>query len=287
MTPEERLNENQKFNRAYEMRRGDVNPLVGFFDGLDRALTGRYQRRLPPSGLTAAQQKALIEGTEGAAARVARIKAESDALVDAARKDPNHPYHNLFQQAPVTLSDDASARESALTAMRQQYAPGSQFFETEAGQAMIQQAKNNQYTGDAAGLAEFNMNQRKVGIGAIDEIIDAMGYAGTPMEEWARANEGLALREYNKKFGGPAEYAGTGPSDEEIKAAMEAGQFFPSEGSPNPLGKTGENRETNTAQTEALQQGQRRPFVSDEAMPVLRGKSDFYNEYKKFAQKTQ
>ena len=177
--------------------------------------------------------------------------------------------------------------ESALTAMRQQYAPGSQFFETEAGQAMIQQAKNNQYTGDAAGLAEFNMNQRKVGIGAIDEIIDAMGYAGTPMEEWARANEGLALREYNKKFGGPAEYAGTGPSDEEIKAAMEAGQFFPSEGSPNPLGKTGENRETNTAQTEALQQGQRRPFVSDEAMPVLRGKSDFYNEYKKFAQKTQ
>ena len=175
-------------------------------------------------------------------------------------------------QPPATgLSDDVSARESALTAMRQQYAPGSQFFETDAGQAMIQQAKNNQYTGDAAGLAEFNTNQRKVGIGAIDEIIDAMGYAGTPMEEWARANEGLALREYNKKFGGPAEYAGTGPSDEEIKAAMEAGQFFPSEGSPNPLGKTGEARETNTAQTQALQGRQERPFVSDEAMPQLRG----------------
>ena len=277
MTPEERLNENQKFNRAYEMRRGDVNPLVGFFDGLDRALTGRYQRQLPPSGLTAAQQKALIEGTEGATARVARIKAESDALVDAARKDPNHPYHNLFQQAPVILSDDASARESALTAMRQQYAPGSQFFETDAGQAMIQQAKNNRYEGDAAGLAEFNMNQRKVGIGAIDEIIDAMGYAGTPMEEWARANENLALREYNKRFGNS--YAGTGPSDEEIKVAMESGQYFPSEGSPNPLGKTGEARESNMAQVAAVQQNQERPFVAEESEPKLRGK-DLMNMYK-------
>lgn len=156
-------------------------------------------------------------------------------------------------QPPATgLSDDVSARESALTAMRQQYAPGSQFFDTDAGKAMIEGARNNQYTGDAAGLAEFNLNQRKVGIGAIDEIIEAMGYEG-PMADWARANEGLALREYNKKFGGPAEYAGTGPSDEEIKAAMEAGQFSPSAGSPNPLGETGMARKSNTAETAAAQ----------------------------------
>ena len=40
-------NDNQRFNREYLMRRGEVNPLVGFFDGLDRTLTGRYQRQLP------------------------------------------------------------------------------------------------------------------------------------------------------------------------------------------------------------------------------------------------
>ena len=182
-------------------------------------------------------------------------------------------------QPPATgLSDDVSARESALTAMRQQYAPGSQFFETDAGKAMIEGAKTNQYTGDAAGLAEFNLNQRKVGIGAIDEIIDAMGYEG-PMADWARANENLALREYNKKFGGPAEYAGTGPSDEEIKAAMEAGQFLPSKGSPNPLGETGMARESNTAQTAQAQpidvqaaNSQEAANYAESGVPGLQGK---------------
>jgi len=182
-------------------------------------------------------------------------------------------------QPPATgLSDDVSARESALTAMRQQYAPGSQFFDTDAGKAMIEGARTNQYTGDQAGLAEFNLNQRKVGIGAIDEIIDAMGYEG-PMADWARANENLALREYNKKFGGPAEYAGTGPSDEEIKAAMEAGQFSPSAGSPNPLGETGMARESNTAQMAQAQptdvQAANTQEAADYAMsgvPGLKGK---------------
>ena len=86
------------------------------------------------------------------------------------------------------------------------------------------------------------------------------------MEEWAQANEGLALREYNKKFGGPAEYAGTGPSDEEIKAAMEA-LILPVRRWPNPLGKTGEARGNQLAQTQALQGRQERPFVSDELCP--------------------
>ena len=249
---------------------------------------GGYTIPVATSGLTEEQQKALIEGTEGATARVARIKAESDALVDAARKDPNHKYHNLFRQAPVILSDDTSARESALTAMRQQYAPGSQFFETDAGKAMIEGARTNQYTGDAAGLAEFNLNQRKVGIGAIDEIVDAMGYEG-PMADWARANEGLALREYNKKFGGPAEYAGTGPSDEEIKAAMAAGQFSPAAGSPNPLGETGMARESNTAQmAQAQPVDQQRQLNLDEVqqymnsgVPGLKGKGMLGNQLAK------
>ena len=263
---------------------GAANELLGLAGGFlgdlgrqgERLINeaGGYTIPVATSGLTKEQQKALIEGTEGAAARVARIKAESDALVDAARKDPNHQYHNLFQQAPVILSDDASARESALTAMRQQYAPGADLWATDAGKEMIQAAKSNQYEGDAAGLPEFYANQRKVGTGAMPEIIDAMGYTGA-MAEWAKANPALAMREYNKKFGGPAEYAGTGPSDEEIKAAMDAGNFFPSEGSPNPLGKTGEARESNTAQTESIQNAKRQAIKNEslnaiEAIEALR-----------------
>ena len=204
--------------------------------------------------------------------------AETPGLVGGM---PVEPTTFTTGQPPATgLSDDVSARESALTAMRQQYAPGSQFFETDAGKAMIEGARTNQYTGDAAGLAEYNLNQRKVGIGAIDEIIEAMGYEG-PMADWARANEGLALREYNKKFGGPAEYAGTGPSDEEIRAAMAAGQFSPSAGSPNPLGETGMARESNTAQmAEAQPVDQQRQLNFDEVqkymdsgVPGLNGKA--------------
>ena len=90
-----------------------------------------------PSGLTAEQQKSLIEGTEGATARVARIKAESDALVDAARKDPSHQYHKLFQQAPVVLADDVDARDSSI-AVSLKYAPGADLWASDAGKEMIQ-----------------------------------------------------------------------------------------------------------------------------------------------------
>ncbi len=241
-------------NQNYGM--GPLNELLGLAGGFGRNMEQVINRAggySTPSRLTPEQQKALADSVN-----------EADA--------------NLFTQQGAVLSDDSDSRQSALTAMRQQYAPGSQFFETDTGQAMIQQAMNNQYEGDAAGLAEFNMNQRKVGIGAIDEIIDAMGYAGTPMEEWARANENLALREFNKKFGNS--YAGTGPSDEEIKAAMAAGQFSPSAGSPNPLGETGMPRVSNTAQTAQAQPvDQQRQLNLDEVqrymnsgVPGLRGK---------------
>lgn len=209
-----------------------------------------------PSGLTAEQQKALIEGPEGATARVARIKAESDALVDAARRDPNHRYNALFRQAPVVLADDADARASEKRRMLQQYAPGADLWSTDAGKKMIQAAQSNQYEGDAAGLPEYYANQRNVGTGAMPEIIDAMGYTGD-MAKWAELHPALAMREYNKKFGNA--YAGTGPSDEEIKAAIAKGVntpdggYFAAENSPNPLGRTGEARESNTAQTEAIQ----------------------------------
>ena len=235
-------------------------------DVLQNTLTDYQFRQGERSGLSPAEQRALIEGPNGAAARIARINAELEKLKSRPQQNP--------PAAPI-VSDDVSARQSALTAMREQYAPGASAWDTDAGRALIQQAKNNRYEGDAAGLADFNTSQRKVGIGAIDEIVDAMGYAGTPMEQWARANENLALREYNKKFGGPAEYAGTGPSNEEIKAAMDSGNFFASQGSPNPLGKTGEAREINTAQTEAIQPTQRQAINNESlnAMEALMGRS--------------
>ena len=154
------------------------------------------------------------------------------------------------------LSDDASARESALTAMRQQYMPGASIWGTDDGKAIMEAATKNQYTGDAAGLADYYTNQQRAGQGGIEEIISAMEYEGDKAK-WARANQGLALREYNKKFANA--YSGTGPSDEEIKAAIakgvntEDGGYFAPEGSPNPLPETGTATKSNNAQTAQLQ----------------------------------
>ena len=53
------------------------------------------------------------------------------------------------------------------------------------------------------------------------------------MEQWAKANPMLAMREYNKKF--PAGEATQGPSDDAIRAAISGGKFYPSEGSPSPI----------------------------------------------------
>lgn len=97
------------------------------------------------------------------------------------------------------------------------------------------------------------------------------------MAKWADANPALALREYNKRQ--PNAYAGTGPSDEEIKAAMEAGEFSPSTGSPNPLGETGMARESNTAQTAQAQpvgvqaaNSQEAANYAESGVPGLKGK---------------
>ena len=184
-----------------------------------------------------------------------------------------------------TLTNEPDARASEMERMRQQYGAGASFWNADEGKDLLLDTMSNQYTGNQAGLPGFYQDQVKAGLGQMEVIKKALGYEeGSAMAKWADANPALALREYNKRQ--PNAYSGTGPSDEEIKAAMEAGQFSPSEGSPNPLGKTGEARETNTAQTEALQGGQERPFVADDSMPKLRGKS-YYDKYKQFAAKAQ
>ena len=190
------------------------------------------------------------------------------------QENPPAPPRNI-------LSDDANARDSAYQAMKQQYAPQADIWGTDEGKAILAAAQSNQYGGEAAGLADYYSNQQKAGIGAMPEIIDAMGYTGD-MAKWAEANPALAMREYNKKFANS--YEGTGPDNAAIQQAMDQGKYFPSEGSPNPLGETGVATDMNMAQFAetqpvAMQATGNTPFFTDSTgIPGLGGK-DLYNKY--------
>jgi len=167
------------------------------------------------------------------------------------------------------LSDDASARESALTAMRQQYMPGASIWGTDDGKAIMEAATKNQYTGDAAGLADYYTNQQRAGQGGIEEIISAMEYEGDKAK-WALANQGLALREYNKKMAKePAPYA---TADNQVITTAEDGTQRIGEGMygyvpelDGPPSAPGEVREANNNQTAELQ-GKR---MYDRALALL------------------
>lgn len=98
--------------------------------------------------------------------------------------------------APDAYGDPAArAREAEQRRMMQQYA-SKEYWDTEQGKAMKDLAMQDRYEGKD--LAKFYQAQQAVGTGSIDEIVSAMGYTGD-MEKWARANKGLALREYLKK----------------------------------------------------------------------------------------
>ena len=86
----------------------------------------------------------------------------------------------------------------------------------------------------AAGLKDYYAAQQEVGKRNIGEIIGGLEYQkGSSMEQWAKANPMLAMREFNKKF--PAGAPTQGPSDDAIRAAISGGKFYPSEGSPSPV----------------------------------------------------
>jgi len=127
---------------------------------------------------------------------------------------------------PPVRSDDANSSDSALTSMRQQYAPGADIWSTDEGKAILEAAKTNTYGGKEQGtLAEFNTQQRQAGIGANDEIIEALGYEkGSPMATWAEAHPALAMREYNKKFGNSYEGEGSGDANSVLANGMTAGE---------------------------------------------------------------
>ena len=107
----------------------------------------------------------------------------------------------------------------------------------------------------AAGLKDYYAAQQEVGERNIGEIIGGLGYQkGSPMEQWAKANPMLAMREYNKKF--PAGEATQGPSDDAIRAAISGGKFYPSEGSPSPVTNPPDfGTPANTVPAPPMQQG--------------------------------
>lgn len=242
----------QMYKQPVQNARSGLYDFFAAYDGDPGTNPGDLSRRQSPSsGLSAAEQLALIDGPEGAAARVGRIRAESDALVKEARSNPDSPYNQLFSQEPrrENLSDDSDSRNSALTSMQQQYAPGADIWSTDEGKAILEAAKTNSYGGDAAGLAEFNTQQRQAGIGANDEIIEALGYTGN-MAEWAKANPSLAMREYNKKFGNSYGGFGSGDANTVLPNGMTAGEDA-RQAAMNAaaiMEGTGRPREINTAQ---------------------------------------
>ena len=181
--------------------------------------------------------------------------------------------------AEPTLTNEPDARASEMERMRQQYGAGASFWNTDEGKDLLLDTMSNQYTGDQAGLPGFYQDQVKAGLGQLDMIKKALGYEeGSAMAKWAYANPALALREYNKRQ--PNSYSGTGPSDEEIKAAIakgvntQDGGYFAAEGSPNPLPETGTATKSNNAQTAELQNAMAQAQAyGDSAIPGLQGKS--------------
>ena len=152
-------------------------------------------------------------------AKQARLKAEADLAISVGEKqnaiwkaqmgegsapptiDPSKdqapPPVAPGLQRPDSYGDPAArARESEQRRMMQQYA-SKEYWNTEQGKAMKDLALQDKYEGD--NLAGYYAAQRALGEGSIDEIIQGMGYTGA-MAEWARANKGMALREYMKKF---------------------------------------------------------------------------------------
>jgi len=82
-------------------------------------------------------------------------------------------------------------------------------------------------------LATYYRSQSAAGRGDMESIISTMGYKGTPMEQWAKANPMLAFREYNKKY--PAGEPTTGPDDQSMINAIKGGTFYAPSGTPMPF----------------------------------------------------
>jgi hypothetical protein len=117
-------------------------------------------------------------------------------------------------QDPLVLRDDVDARASEARRMMQQYA-SKEYWDTEQGKAMMALGQQQTAPKDAK-LADYYEAQRAAGIGAMDEVLAGLASVddrykeGGDLRKWAQANQGLALREYNKRFPGGAPGMGEG-----------------------------------------------------------------------------
>ena len=201
---------NQMYKQPFQEMLGAPERTGRSMENLINQLGGYNKNPLNPVSPTEAVLDSSGRNAQGADLNMEAIKRL------AAEFDKTEPTIDPVLK-PQIVSDDASARDSALTSMRAQYAPGADIWSTDEGKEILRAAKTNSYGGDAAGLAQFNTQQRQAGIGANPEIIEALGYEGN-MAEWAKANPALAMREYNKKFGNsgvfsPDAYEGEGSGD--------------------------------------------------------------------------
>jgi hypothetical protein len=120
-----------------------------------------------------------------------------------------------------------------------------------------------------APLASFYAAQSAAGRGSMDEIVSAMGYKGTPMEQWAKANPMLAYREFNAKF--PVGQMTQGPTpalpgppmgegDTAGQRALEAAQYQLSGDAPASVRQRADNFVAGIGNpvtpTDALKQGE-------------------------------
>jgi hypothetical protein len=92
-----------------------------------------------------------------------------------------------------------------------------------------------------AGLEDYYAAQQAVGAKNIGDITESLAYKdsryqkGGKLEQWAKANPMLAMREFNK-LGYRTSAEMQGPSDQQkIRDAMSGGTYYPSEGSPSPV----------------------------------------------------
>jgi hypothetical protein len=93
----------------------------------------------------------------------------------------------------------------------------------------------------AAGLKDYYAAQQEVGERNIGDITESLAYKdsryqkGGKLEQWAKANPMLAMREFNK-LGYQTSAELQGPSDQQkIRDAISGGTYYPSEGSPSPV----------------------------------------------------
>ena len=200
-------------NQHYGM--GAVNELLDLAGGFGRNMeqvinrAGGYSPPSRPSGLTEEQQRALIEGPEGAAARLRRINAETEALIERDRNrrlDDGGGGGNPLRTTPIV--DRNAARDEVYKQMMQQY-----------GGSTAQEAFGN---APRSGEVDYALRPD------IQAWVKANPELGKKFLEKQRA-KGL-INETTPAFGGTRITMPTGTSDEAVASREQGARMNPQSG---------------------------------------------------------